>query len=146
VGLPVYFVNSNSESVVHLSWNFIDTLGLSFFIIGLLFETISDQQKLIFRSNPKNRNKFICSGLWSLSRHPNYFGEILLQWGIFLFCMPAFCWWQFIAVLSPLFTMFLLLRVSGIPLLEKQADKEWKQDKDYLQYKARTKILVPFVW
>eukprot|EP01126_Amoeba_proteus_P015077 TRINITY_DN166_c0_g1_i1.p1 TRINITY_DN166_c0_g1~~TRINITY_DN166_c0_g1_i1.p1 ORF type:complete len:274 (-),score=31.50 TRINITY_DN166_c0_g1_i1:114-866(-) len=140
-GLPVHLVNSQiiSES------DFFFVPGALLFVFGFLFEFISDYQKLKFRSDPKNSNKFIRSGLWSVSRHPNYFGEIILQFGVYFACLPYFRGIQHLALISPLFTVFLLTRVSGIPILEKSADTRWAKEKDYIQYKKNTPCLIPRV-
>ena len=117
-------------------------LGSLFWVIGFLIEVISDHQKKVFRRNESNKGKFIKTGLWAWSRHPNYFGNILLWFGIFVFCygydVPLW------TIIGPLWTTFLLLFVSGIPLLEASADKKYGDDPEYLQYKSNTSVLVPW--
>lgn len=120
-------------------------VGLLLWLLGFVIEVIADRQKQRFRNEPENHGVFIQSGLWSVSRHPNYFGEILLWLGIAVMAYPALSGWQYITLVSPLFVFFLLTRISGIPLLEKRADKRWGDDAAYQAYKARTPVLVPFL-
>jgi steroid 5-alpha reductase family enzyme len=119
-------------------------LGGAIWIIGLLLESVADLQKLHFMKNKKNKDKWIASGLWKYSRHPNYFGEILVWFGIYVFVVSGLEGTaQLLSVISPIFIMFLLLFVSGVPLLEKSADARWGRDKKYQQYKNSTSIIVP---
>jgi steroid 5-alpha reductase family enzyme len=118
-------------------------VGTLVWLIGLTIEAIADQQKSRFRANPQNKAKFINTGLWAWSRHPNYFGEITLWVGIALIAVPVLQGWQWLTLVSPLFVFVLLTRVSGIPMLEKRADEKWGRDPEYEAYKARTSILVP---
>ena len=119
--------------------------GLFIWLIGFLFEVIADEQKRNFRKKNINQNKFILTGLWSLSRHPNYFGEILIWVGISIMSIPTLSGWQFISFISPFFVILLLTKVSGINLLEESADKKWGNDKKYQDYKNSTPILIPFL-
>ena len=118
-------------------------VGLLVWMAGFLFEVVADRQKTQFRKNPENRGKFIRTGLWSRSRHPNYFGEIVLWLGITILAAPALQGWQWIALISPVFVTLLLTRVSGVPMLEAKADKKWGGQEDYEAYKAQTPVLVP---
>lgn len=118
-------------------------VGLVIWVIGFLFEVIADYQKRQFRRNPANKGKFIQSGLWAKSRHPNYFGEIVLWLGVFIIAIPVLKSWQWIALLSPIFVFLLLTRVSGVPGLEAKADKKWGGQADYENYKANTPVLIP---
>ncbi|WAC70137.1 MULTISPECIES: DUF1295 domain-containing protein [Microbacterium] len=117
--------------------------GIVVWLTGMVFEVVADLQKQAFRADPANRGEFIRTGLWSRSRHPNYFGEILVWVGVFLVAVPVLKGWQWVAVLSPLFVVLLLTRVSGIPLLEKRADERWGDRSDYLAYRDRTPVLIP---
>ena len=117
-------------------------IGLAIWICGFLVESIADYQKRIFRKNPKNTGKFISTGLWKYSRHPNYFGEIVLWTGIFIIAIPVLQGWQWLAVLSPVFVYILLTRVSGVNMLEEIADKRWGGEKDYEEYKNNTSVLI----
>ena len=92
------------------------------------------------------KGKFITSGLWSLSRHPNYFGEILLWFGLYVSNSSVFRGYEQLAVLSPVFVHLLITRLSGIPLLEKAADKKWGGQAAYELYKRNTPSLIPGLW
>ena len=120
-------------------------LGLLIWFIGILFEIIADEQKRRFRLNEKNRGKYISSGLWSISRHPNYFGEIILWIGIAIISLPTLSGFQYVTLISPLFIYLLLTRISGVNLLEESSDKKWGDLQEYEQYKRETPILVPFI-
>lgn len=117
--------------------------GVFLWMIGFIIEVIADQQKINFNANPENKGKFIQTGLWSRSRHPNYFGEITLWVGIAIIAIPVLEGWQWITMLSPVFVAFLLIRVSGIPLLEKKADAKWGGREEFEAYKRRTPVLIP---
>lgn len=112
-------------------------------VLGMTIEIVADAQKSAFKADAANEGRFISSGLWSRSRHPNYFGEIVLWVGVFLVAAPVLSGWQWVAVISPLFVILLLTRVSGIPLLEAKADRKWGGDDDYAAYKKRTPVLLP---
>jgi steroid 5-alpha reductase family enzyme len=118
-------------------------LGGIVWAVGFAIEAMADWQKRRFRADPANRNRFIRSGLWAWSRHPNYFGEIMLWSGIALIALPALTGWQHATLISPLFVYVLLTRISGIPLLEARADKKWGEDASYRAYKDRTPVLGP---
>ena len=120
-------------------------LGLLIWCIGILFEIIADEQKRRFRLNEKNRGKYISSGLWSISRHPNYFGEIILWIGIAIISLPTLSGFQYVTLISPLFIYLLLTRISGVNLLEESSDKKWGDLPEYEQYKRETPVLVPFL-
>ena len=117
--------------------------GIAIWSIGILIEIVSDRQKSNFRSNPDNKGKFINTGLWAWSRHPNYFGEIVLWTGMAIVAVPVLHGWQWVTLISPVFVTFLLTKVSGIPLLEEKADQRWGGQDDYEAYKRRTPVLVP---
>ncbi len=116
--------------------------GLMWFF-GFIIEIVADSQKSRFSRNPENNGKFIQTGLWSLSRHPNYFGEIVIWVGIAIITLPVLQGWQWVALISPVFVTLLLTRVSGVPLLENKADKKWGGQEDYESYKKRTPELIP---
>ena len=117
--------------------------GMVVWTVGLAIEAVSDRQKRLFRQDPANAGRFITTGLWAWSRHPNYFGEIVLWLGIALIAFPALSGWQYVTLISPLFVYFLLTRVSGIPPLESRAEERWGNDPEFRAYKARTPALFP---
>lgn len=117
--------------------------GFMLWLAGFLIEVIADGQKRAFRRSPDNRDRFIQQGLWAWSRHPNYFGEITLWLGIALIAAPALAGWQYATLVSPLFVYLLLTRVSGIPLLERAAEKRWGDNPAWQAYRAATPALVP---
>ena len=117
--------------------------GIIIWSIGILIEIIADRQKSKFRDDPDNKGKFINVGLWAWSRHPNYFGEIVLWTGMAIVAMPVLQGWQWATLISPVFVTFLLTRVSGIPLLEEKADERWGGQDDYENYKRNTPVLIP---
>jgi steroid 5-alpha reductase family enzyme len=124
----------------------LDTFAVIGFLVwafGFAFEVIADSQKSRFNADPHNKGKFIQTGLWSRSRHPNYFGEIVLWIGIAIIALPVLRGWQWVAMISPIFVTLLLTRVSGVPLLEAKADKKWGGQTDYEMYKKNTPVLIP---
>lgn len=116
-------------------------VGLVIWLTGITIEVVADLQKSTF--NREHKGEFISVGLWSRSRHPNYFGEILLWVGVLVVALPALSGWQYVALLSPVFVTLLLARVSGVPLLEKRAQEKWGDDPAYQSYVSRTPVLVP---
>jgi steroid 5-alpha reductase family enzyme len=120
----------------------VSVVGAGLWCIGFLVEVVADSQKSAFKNNPANRDRFISSGLWRYSRHPNYLGESLLWWGLFIVMVPAFSGWDFLVAIGPLFLTLLLLFVSGVPLLEKSADRKYGQDPAYQEYRRRTSIFL----
>lgn len=121
-------------------------LGSLIWLIGLIIEALSDKQKYDFINDPKNKGKWVNTGLWKYSRHPNYFGEILLWIGVYIFTIFGLSQTQtLIGLLGPLYIAVLIIFVSGIPLLEKSAEKKWGEDKNYQKYKNTTGVLVPFL-
>ena len=121
----------------------VTAIGLLVWVAGFGLEVVADAQKSRFRADSANKGRFIHTGLWSWSRHPNYFGEILLWVGVAIVALPVLRGWQWITLISPVFVALLLLRVSGVPLLEKAADEKWGGQLDYEAYKYRTSLLVP---
>jgi len=118
-------------------------VGFLVWAFGFAFEVVADAQKSRFNANPANHGRFIQTGLWSRSRHPNYFGEITLWVGVAIIALPVLHSWQWVALISPVFVALLITRVSGVPLLEKKADKKWGGQADYEAYKKRTPVLIP---
>lgn len=118
-------------------------LGIGVWAIGMLIEIVADRQKSAFKDDPANKGKFINKGLWAWSRHPNYFGEIVLWTGMAIVAVPVLTGWQWATLISPVFVTFLLTRVSGIPPLENQADERWGGEDNYEKYKRQTPVLIP---
>lgn len=118
-------------------------VGAAVWIIGFGFEVIADRQKSAFRCDPSNRGGFITTGVWSWSRHPNYFGEIVLWTGIAIMALPVLSGWRWVALVSPVFVAVLLIRISGIPALERRGAKRWGDDPAYQAYVRATSALVP---
>ena len=116
-------------------------IGLALFILGFVVEVIADKQKSAFRANKENKDKFITSGLWAKSRHPNYFGEIVLWAGIAVMSFSSLQGLQYLTLISPIFTYLLLVYVSGVRMLEARGDIKWGDDPDYQDYKKKTPTL-----
>ena len=116
--------------------------GLVLFIFGFLLEIIADKQKSKFRAIPENKNKFISSGLWARSRHPNYFGEIVLWTGIAVMSFSSLEGLQYLTLISPIFTYVLLVYISGVRMLEARGDIKWGENEDYRNYKENTPVLL----
>ena len=120
-------------------------LGLSIWCIGFLFEVVADEQKRKFRIIKDNKDQFISTGLWSFSRHPNYFGEILIWIGMAIIAFPTLNGWQYVTLISPIFIYILLTRISGVNLLENRAEEKWGGNDDYEKYKKEVPVLIPFI-
>ena len=119
------------------AWGWPDSLGASVMLFGLVFETVGDAQLAAFKGNPDNRGKVMDKGLWYYTRHPNYFGEFCVWWGFYLMALSAGGWW---AIVSPLLMSVLLLKVSGVTLLEKDITERRPA---YQEYIARTNAFFP---
>ena len=117
--------------------------GVALWAAGFCLEVAADAQKRRFRARPENADRFIATGLWARCRHPNYFGEIVLWTGVAVTALAALDGWRYVTLVSPVFVWLLLTRISGIPLLQAQADRKWGSDPAYRAYRARTPTLVP---
>jgi steroid 5-alpha reductase family enzyme len=135
VALPLLLVIAKPGE--ELGW--LDLFGLMIWLVGFIFEAIGDWQLLRFKRNPMNRGRIIQMGLWRFTRHPNYFGEATLWWGVFLIALSSPLGW--IAVISPLLIDFLLLKVSGIPMLE----SKYQGNVEFEAYKNRTNAFFPWI-
>ncbi len=134
------FFDVNRPTLTILSW-----VGLVVFAIGLLLEATADAQKFRFKfSGQKKKNGWIDQGVWRMSRHPNYLGEMMVWTGLYLFVLPSL---EGLAIagglISPLYIIALLMFVSGVPLLEKSAEKKWGNKDAYQQYKNEVPLLIP---
>lgn len=118
-------------------------IGVALWAVGFAIEVIADEQKRRFRADPANHGRFITSGLWAWSQHPNYFGEITLWTGVLVIALPLLSGWGWLAVVSPLFVALLLTKVSGINLLDVIAAQRWGDDPAWQAYVRRTPKLVP---
>ncbi len=118
-------------------------VGIVVWVAGFAVEVVADQQKSVFKRDPANEGRFITSGLWAWSRHPNYFGEIVLWTGIAIVALPVLSGWRWVTLISPVFVTLLLTRVSGIPMLEARAEKRWGDEEQFHAYTRNTPVLVP---
>lgn len=145
VSLPVIFVNSprKAEPLTSPTMTRLDTAGTAIFAIGFLCEALADVQKYDYRQKTDNARHWCDVGLWKYSRHPNYFGEITLWWGIFIISINVLDGAEWVAVLSPLFISAIILFLSGVPLLENSADIRYGCMEEYQRYKRTTSPLVP---
>lgn len=132
--MPVLFINKNIGN----SLNYLDLLGLSIWIFGFVFEVVGDAQLASFIKKPENKGKTMQSGLWKCTRHPNYFGEVVQWWGIWIISLSISFGWMMI--ISPVTITFLILKVSGIPMLE----KKMAENSDFINYKKRTSMFIPW--
>ena len=116
-------------------------IGLALFILGFAIEVMADMEKSAFKANQENKDKFITTGLWARSRHPNYFGEIVLWTGIAVMSFSSLEGLQYLTLISPIFTYLLLVYVSGVRMLEARGDLKWGDKPEYQEYKKKTPVL-----
>jgi steroid 5-alpha reductase family enzyme len=121
-------------------------VGVTLWAAGLTIEIVADRQKQAFNSRPENAGRFITTGLWSYSRHPNYFGEIMLWCGVAVVAFPLLSGWQNVTLISPLFVFVLLNYISGVRMLEARANRKWGNDSEYQEYRRRTPRLLLKPW
>ena len=131
------------SSEVGVITNIFFYIGFALFLIGFSIEIVADSQKNTFRSLEENKDKFITSGLWAKSRHPNYFGEIMLWTGIALIALPSLSGTQYLTLISPVFTYILLVHISGVRMLEDMGNKKWGHLEEYKNYKDKTPRIIP---
>ena len=129
---------SSSEGLV---LNPLFYLGFILFVIGFSIEVIADHQKTVFRAIKENKDKFISTGLWSKSQHPNYFGEILLWSSIAIMSFSSLSGTQYLTMISPIFTYVLLVYISGVRMLDDMGNKKWGHLEEYKEYKKNTPVL-----
>ena len=125
------------------AWDIFASIGLAIWVIGFVIEVIADRQKKAFKADPENKGRFITTGLWARSQHPNYFGEITLWSGMSIMALPILSDWQYLALISPIFVFWLLTQVSGIPMLQKTAQERWGSEQAFKDYQAKTPLLFP---
>lgn len=133
--LPVFVIQNNS--VASLGW--LDFFGVAVWLFGFYFEVVGDGQLAHFIKNPANKGKLMQSGLWAYSRHPNYFGEVTLWWGIWLLSLAVPNGW--LTIIGPLTITLLILKVSGIPMLE----KKMAENPQFAAYKRRVSVFIPLI-
>lgn len=137
--LPVVFAQQRGGRFTPLAF-----VGLAVWAVGLTVESLADYQKFKFKRQPSGGTEWIQTGVWKYARHPNYFGEIAVWTGVYIYCFGALTGIErLISLGSPLLITVVLLFVSGVPLLEKSADKRWGTLPEYQAYKRRTRLLVP---
>lgn len=130
-------------AVTQVEFGILGYVGLSLWVFGFIFEVIADHQKTKFKANPNNEGRFINEGLWKKSRHPNYFGEIVLWVGVSIMSVASMTGLQYVSLISPLFSFLLIYYVSGVRMLEARSDKKWGSSKDYQEYKNNVPVFVP---
>jgi steroid 5-alpha reductase family enzyme len=134
IALPIILVNGSSEAGLMP----LDAAGAVLWLVGFFFEVVGDSQLSRFKKNPENRGKIMMGGLWKYTRHPNYFGEAAMWWGIFLIALSVRNGWA--AIISPLTITFLLLKVSGVAMLE----KKYAGNSEFAGYARRTSAFLPW--
>jgi steroid 5-alpha reductase family enzyme len=138
--LPLTFLFGYEDAA---RWPWVSAVGILVWAAGFAVEAAADRQKYRFKNKPENRGRWIDTGLWKYSRHPNYFGEILCWWGLFILAIPYLGGIGWTGIIGPVHITILLIFVSGIPLLEKKADGKYGDSDEYREYKRRTSVLVP---
>ena len=110
---------------------------------GLIVEAVADQQKLTFKNSPENKGKWCDVGLFKYSRHPNYFGDLCVWYGVFLIAMPTLTWLRWVAVISPLYVSIVIFLLEGVPTCERAQEKKYGSNTEYRKYKSSTNVLIP---
>ncbi|MBN1273315.1 MAG: DUF1295 domain-containing protein [Candidatus Aminicenantes bacterium] len=134
ISAPIILVNHSNERGLCL----LDLLGLAVWLTGFFFEAVGDFQLRKFKKDPSHKGKIINSGLWKFTRHPNYFGESCMWWGLFIIALSVKNGWM--AVVSPLLITWLLLKVSGVAMLE----KKYKDNAEFREYARKTSAFIPW--
>ncbi len=135
VSLPATLYNRFDGGV-----SFYGFVGLLIWVVGFYFETVGDLELFFFKKNPKNKGEILKDGLWKYTRHPNYFGEVIMWWGIWILTLGSTYW--YLGLIGPLTITYLILKVSGIPLLE----KKYEGNKEFEKYKKETPSFFPKFW
>ncbi len=135
IAVPLFIINKN----VGVELGLLDFAGVMVWIIGFCFESVGDAQLAKFISDPTNKGKLMKSGLWAYTRHPNYFGEVTQWWGIWLVALSVTNGW--FGIIGPITITFLILKVSGVPMLE----KKMAENPDFAEYKRQTSVFIPML-
>jgi steroid 5-alpha reductase family enzyme len=125
-------------------WTWCMSIGGALWAIGLVIETVADAQKFAAKRRPGGAGRWMTTGLWKYSRHPNYFGELLCWWGVFVYVAGSFAGWSWIGLIGPLAITWILLSVTGIPTLEASANRKWGHNPEYQAHLRRTSRLLPW--
>ena len=133
VVFPVLIINAFQHDGVQLT----DIMGAIIWLVGFYFEAVGDAQMSNYKKDPANKGKVMRQGLWKYTRHPNYFGEATMWWGIFIISIPSGYWW--ISLLSPIVITLLIIKVTGVDLLE----KKYKDNREYQDYIQKTSSFIP---
>ena len=136
--VTVWFAWHVPDRLVPVHW-----LGLALWALGLLLESFADAQKFAHKRDPERVQGWVSHGLWRWCRHPNYFGEMVLWWGVFIFVAADLAGWSWLGVIGPIALVVLLRFGTGIPQLEKSAERKWGQDPAYRRYVSSTNLLIP---
>lgn len=135
IAVPLFIINKN----VGVELGLLDFVGVMVWLIGFCFESVGDAQLAKFISDPANKGKLMKSGLWAYTRHPNYFGEVTQWWGIWLVALAVSNGW--FGIIGPITITFLILKVSGVPMLE----KKMAENPDFAEYKRQTSVFIPMI-
>lgn len=133
IAFPVLAVNSNPHTEIQIT----DITGVIIWLLGFFFEAVGDAQMYVYKKNPGNKGKVMKYGLWKYTRHPNYFGEATMWWGIFVLAIPSGYW--YLSLLSPIMITLLIIKVTGVELLE----KKYKDNPEYQDYILKTSSFIP---
>jgi steroid 5-alpha reductase family enzyme len=125
-------------------WSGLMFFGACAWLAGLVIETVADVQKFRRKSDAAGRARWVDTGLWRVSRHPNYFGELLCWWSVFLFVAGDLGWWVWLGAAGPVAITVIILFATGLPPLERSADIKWGGDPDYQDYRRSTSVLIPW--
>ncbi|MCF7930861.1 MAG: DUF1295 domain-containing protein [Acholeplasmataceae bacterium] len=139
ISLPIQLVNLNPTTFTNNQNYLVLILGVILWLVGFYFEAVGDAQMKRFKKNPENKGKIMQSGLWKYTRHPNYFGETLMWWAIWIVSLSGFVLFNVIGIIGPLLITYLLLYVSGVPLLE----KKYKDNPLFQEYAKKTSVFIP---
>ncbi|MBU1142797.1 MAG: DUF1295 domain-containing protein [Firmicutes bacterium] len=138
ISLPIQLVNLVEFELTMIGYIIVG-VGVFLWLVGFYFEAVGDQQLKNFKKNPENKGKILSTGLWKYTRHPNYFGEALMWWSVWIVSMASLSLTNLFGIVGPIFITYLLLYVSGVPLLE----KKYKENAAFQAYAKKTSIFFP---